>query len=92
MPSPPAARALAIALALLAPSCRSAPEDARPAVSDPAPQPVRPHESERAARLRSRFPDVTLVSQDGREHRFYDDLVRGRVVLVNFMYTSCRGT
>jgi len=38
-----------------------------------------------------RFPDVVLVDQDGRKLRFYDDLVKGKVVLVNFIFTSCRG-
>ncbi|HET9594017.1 MAG TPA: SCO family protein [Anaeromyxobacteraceae bacterium] len=38
-----------------------------------------------------RFPDPRLVTQEGKEVRFYDDLVRGRVVMVNFAYTRCTG-
>lgn len=38
-----------------------------------------------------RFPNPALVDQDGRTVRFYDDLVRGRVVMVNFSYTRCAG-
>jgi protein SCO1 len=35
------------------------------------------------------FPDVELVTQDGRKVKFYADLVKGRRVVVNFIYTSC---
>lgn len=35
------------------------------------------------------FPNVELVSHRGETLRFYDDLVRGRTVLINFMYTRC---
>ena len=37
------------------------------------------------------FPNFELVSQDGEAVRFYDDLVKDRIVLVNFMYTTCDG-
>src|SRR5262249_26420904 len=36
------------------------------------------------------LPNVVLETQDGRPVRFYDDLVKGRVVLINFMFTTCR--
>lgn len=39
-----------------------------------------------------RFPNPVLVTQEGKEVRFYDDLVRGRVVMVNFSYTRCAGS
>jgi protein SCO1 len=35
------------------------------------------------------FPNYTLVNQDGKEVRLYDDLIRDKVVLMNFIYTSC---
>ena len=35
------------------------------------------------------IPDVELLDQDGRTVRFYSDLVRGRVVAVNFIFTTC---
>lgn len=37
------------------------------------------------------FPNVTLYTQDGREVKFYDDLIRGKVVTFNMMYTQCTG-
>ncbi|HEX7957238.1 MAG TPA: SCO family protein [Pyrinomonadaceae bacterium] len=35
------------------------------------------------------IPDVELFDQDGRKVRFYTDLVKGRVVAVNFIFTTC---
>ena len=37
----------------------------------------------------ARFPDVTLTTHEGTEVRFYQDLVKGKVVLINFMYATC---
>ena len=47
-----------------------------------------------AAPARSRwgadyFPNVPLVNQDGKTLRFYDDVIKGKVVAINFIYTSC---
>lgn len=35
------------------------------------------------------FPDVELLTHDGRTVRFYSDLVKDRLVVVSFVYTSC---
>jgi protein SCO1/2 len=35
------------------------------------------------------FPNVVLRTQEGKRVRFYDDLLKGKVVLINFMFTSC---
>lgn len=35
------------------------------------------------------IPDVRLVNQAGEEVRFYSDLVQGRVVALNFIFTTC---
>lgn len=37
----------------------------------------------------SRFPNVTLTTHEGKDVRFYQDLVKGKVVLINFMYATC---
>ena len=42
--------------------------------------------------LQARIPDVVLLDQDGRRVRFYSDLVRGKRVLMNAIYTTCSGT
>jgi cytochrome oxidase Cu insertion factor (SCO1/SenC/PrrC family) len=36
------------------------------------------------------IPDTTLVDQHGRAVRFYTDLVKGRVVAINFIFTKCQ--
>lgn len=35
------------------------------------------------------FPNLELVNQDGKTVRFYDDLLKDKVVVVNFIYTHC---
>ena len=35
------------------------------------------------------IPDVELLDQDGRKIHFYSDLVKGRVVVINFIFTTC---
>jgi protein SCO1 len=35
------------------------------------------------------IPDVALVNQNGAPIRFYSDLVKDRVVVINFIFTSC---
>ncbi len=37
------------------------------------------------------FTDVVLVNQDGKEMRLYSDLLKGNVVVINAMFTSCNG-
>jgi protein SCO1/2 len=41
---------------------------------------------------RRRFPNVTLLTQDNQAVRFYDDLVKDKIVMFNFFYVSCTGT
>ncbi|WP_166365195.1 SCO family protein [Pseudomonas akapageensis] len=35
------------------------------------------------------FPNIPLVAQDGRQVRFFDDLIKDKVVAINFIFTSC---
>lgn len=39
-----------------------------------------------------KFPDVVLRNQDGRKVRFYSDLIKDKVVVLSFIYTSCAYT
>ncbi len=39
----------------------------------------------------SSLPDVPVITHEGKSVRFYTDLVRGKIVLINFMYSSCQG-
>lgn len=35
------------------------------------------------------FPNVVLTDHNGRQVRFYDDVIRGKIVSINFIFTSC---
>ena len=35
------------------------------------------------------FPNTPLITHEGKSVRFYDDLVAGKVVAINFIFTSC---
>lgn len=41
------------------------------------------------ADARNWFTDTVLLDQDGRSLRFYSDVLQGRVVLLNVIFTSC---
>ncbi len=38
------------------------------------------------------FPDVLLTDHTGKKVRFYEELVKGKIVFINFMYATCTGT
>ncbi|MDB5954658.1 SCO family protein [Ramlibacter sp.] len=38
---------------------------------------------------KSYFPNVPLTTMDGKPVKFYDDLIKGKVVAVNFIFTGC---
>ncbi|HEX5735096.1 MAG TPA: SCO family protein [Blastocatellia bacterium] len=48
-----------------------------------------PVEKEQSQSAPMRIPDVTVLDQDGRKLRFYTDLVKGRTVAINFIFTTC---
>ncbi len=35
------------------------------------------------------FPNYTVTAHSGKKFRFYDDLIKGRIVIINFIYTTC---
>jgi cytochrome oxidase Cu insertion factor (SCO1/SenC/PrrC family) len=37
------------------------------------------------------FPNHILLTQDNKPVRFYEDMLKGKVVLINFMFTTCAG-
>lgn len=68
-------------LTLLAGSALSAQEHHHHhAAAPPAPPPVAPSLS---------FPDLGVQTQSGQAVHFYRDLVKGKVVVMNFIFTSC---
>jgi protein SCO1 len=47
-------------------------------------------EEVRAERRRRRFVDNALVTHEGKEVSFYNDLLKDKAVLINFMYVMCK--
>jgi protein SCO1 len=58
------------------------------AVARPHEARTRTHTSGPGAR---HFPNVLLRTHEDRAVRFYDDLMKGKTVLLTFMYASCEG-
>ena len=50
---------------------------------------ARPRMDPRERLQRYHLPNVALVTHDGKPVRFYEDLVKDRKVVINFMYTTC---
>jgi cytochrome oxidase Cu insertion factor (SCO1/SenC/PrrC family) len=48
-----------------------------------------PATEEAAATSSLRIPDATVYNQNGRRLNFYTDLVKGRTVAINFIFTTC---
>lgn len=38
---------------------------------------------------RDYFPNTPLINQDGQSVRFFDDLIKDKVVAINFIFTTC---
>jgi len=36
------------------------------------------------------FPNLPVVTQEGKTLRFYDDVIKGKIVVMSFIYTGCR--
>lgn len=41
-------------------------------------------------KISDRFPNILLHTHDNKPVRFYDDLVKDKKVIVNFIYTTCQ--
>jgi len=86
-------RAVALAAALAAGGTALAhTESHKPgsAANPPAVAPIAGKEGAAASRdARSYFTDLELQTQDGRKVRFYSDVLQGRTVLINVIYTHC---
>jgi protein SCO1 len=54
-------------------------------------QPCTEHKPASAAKSQqpSPLPDIEVFNQHGKALRFYSDLVKGKTVIVNFIFTSC---
>ena len=41
---------------------------------------------------RNYFTDVVLTDQNGKEVRFYSDLIEGKIVIINSFFATCPGS
>ena len=67
---------------------------AGPLVARAEAQATRPLVKSNSARERIRerhFPNVLLTTHEGKKVRFYDDLIKDKIVVINFMYVKCDG-
>lgn len=57
----------------------------------PPARPISPtdYQAYTANALREHFPNVLLVTQDKKTVRFYDDLIKNKVLIIQFMFTNC---
>jgi protein SCO1/2 len=58
---------------------------------EPVPAGARPVLTGRDRIRMHNLPNVQLTTHTGRQVRFYDDLVRDKKVILNFMYAECEG-
>jgi protein SCO1/2 len=55
-------------------------------------EPFLPKTSSSREKLQARyFPNFELLTHEGKKVRFYDDLVKDKIVVINFMYAQCEG-
>ena len=87
--APAPAASLALLLVLIAAGCSDHPDGG--ATQPAAPKVAAPGPPDRVALICDQhLPNVELTTQEGRKVRFYDDLVKGKVVAINFMFATCR--
>ncbi|MET0621805.1 MAG: SCO family protein [Pyrinomonadaceae bacterium] len=63
--------------------------ESRAAQTETAAAPVSASTADAHAPSKMTIPDVELLDQDGRKVRFYTELVKGKTVAVNFIFTTC---
>lgn len=51
---------------------------------------AKPHANPRGL-YSDKFPDTVLTDHQGKKHRFYSDLVKDRMAVIQFFYTTCDG-
>lgn len=86
---------ISLAAALLA-ALSSLPSSAHEHHSTPSPGDSAQREAEIAPQLeekaRSYFTDLPVIAQDGKERRFFSDVLKEKVVLIYLFFTSCENT
>ena len=73
------------------------PEATAPQSETQAPQSEQPQQPQKHTRIvtggdqwgANYFPNYELTNQDGKVLKFFDDMIKDKVVLISFIYTSC---
>src|SRR5689334_15702143 len=60
-----------------------------PAQPKPEAEPAAEPKSAGDAFSSTRIPDAQVFDQDGRQLNFYKDLIKGKTVAINFIFTTC---
>ena len=63
-------------------------EGSKPVDSDPQPRTTSQRPSNRWGA--NYFPNLPVIDQNGRTLNFYDDVIKGKIVVISFIYTSCQ--
>lgn len=71
------------------PKCKMALRYTRAKVEKPAPAETASSKNDPSAISSFRIPDVAILDQHGKSLNFYSDLVKGKVIAVNFVFTTC---
>jgi len=50
-----------------------------------------PIDTDEEERARKYFTNLDLINQDGEKVRFFDDVLKDKVVIINFIFTHCEG-
>jgi len=77
---------MTLTVALLAATARMA---AGAGGGEKVPKPQADLQAYQARGLREHFPNVVLINQDRKKVHFYDDLIKGKLVVIQFMFTNC---
>jgi protein SCO1/2 len=77
---------MTLTVALLAATARMA---AGAGGGDKPPRPQADLQAYQARGLREHFPNVVLINQDKKKVHFYDDLIKGKLVVIQFMFSNC---
>lgn len=69
--------------------CRKCGMDLRLVKKTTEPAPVAANTDPNASFSSAKIPNVRIVDQNGKTLSFYDDLIKGKIVAINFIFTTC---
>src|SRR5215472_14309648 len=67
-------------------------EGSKPVDSDAQPRTTAQTTSQRPSNrwVANYFPNLPVIDQNGRTLNFYDDVIKGKIVVISFIYTTCQ--